>query len=185
METKICCNCKIQKELTEFNKDKYSPDGLRYRCRECTTNEYRKYYNKNRELEIERQVSYQNNNKSSVNKRRNSKHKEKYDTDVLYKLKCNVRNRIKHFLKSRGFKKIKNGTFSIVGCSPQELKEHLEKQFVEGMCWDNHSLEGWNIDHIIPLSSAKTEEDVYKLSHYTNLQPLWATENFKKSNKII
>jgi hypothetical protein len=185
METKICCNCKIEKKLSEFNKDKYSLDGLRYRCRECTGLEYRKYYTTNRETEIKRQVNYQNNNKPSVNHKRNIRHKNKYDTDVLYKIKCNVRNRIKHFLKSANFDKIKNGTFNIVGCSPQELKEHIESQFQEGMNWDNHSLDGWNIDHIIPLSSAKTKEDVYKLCHYTNLQPLWSTENFKKSNKII
>lgn len=53
------------------------------------------------------------------------------------------------------------------------------------MNWDNRGLYGWHIDHIIPLSSAKTEEEVYKLCHYTNLQPLWAKENLSKGNKII
>jgi hypothetical protein len=51
------------------------------------------------------------------------------------------------------------------------------------MSWDNHG--EWHIDHIIPLSSAKNENDVYTLCHYTNLQPLWAEENLRKSNKII
>jgi len=77
----------------------------------------------------------------------------------------------------------KNRTFDIVGCTPQELKEHLEKQFIEGMTWENRN--EWHIDHIIPLSSAKTEEELYKLCHYTNLQPLWAVDNMKKSNKIL
>jgi hypothetical protein len=53
------------------------------------------------------------------------------------------------------------------------------------MCWDNHSLYGWHIDHKIPLSSAKTEEEAYQLCHYTNLQPLWAEDNLKKSNKLF
>jgi hypothetical protein len=53
------------------------------------------------------------------------------------------------------------------------------------MTWDNYGVGGWEIDHIIPLASAKTEEEVYKLCHYTNLQPLWANENFKKGKKII
>jgi hypothetical protein len=77
-----------------------------------------------------------------------------------------------------------NSTFSIIGCSPECLKEHLEKQFKEGMTWDKLGKQ-IHIDHIIPLSSAKTEEEVYKLCHYTNLQPLWAHENLSKGNKII
>ena len=51
------------------------------------------------------------------------------------------------------------------------------------MSWDNHKLNGWHIDHITPLSSAKTEDDVHKLCHYTNLQPLWCNENYKKEQK--
>ena len=78
----------------------------------------------------------------------------------------------------------KNKTFDIVGCSPEFLKEHIEKQFTEGMSW---GLLGQHIhiDHIIPLSSAKTEDELYKLCHYENLQPLWAEDNLKKSNKIL
>ena len=67
----------------------------------------------------------------------------------------------------------------------KELQEYLEKQFKSGMTWKNHSLKGWHIDHIIPLNSAKTPEVVEKLMHYTNLQPMWATYNLKKGNKII
>jgi hypothetical protein len=78
-----------------------------------------------------------------------------------------------------------NKTFDIVGCSPEFLKEHLEQQFTEGMSWDNHGLYGWHIDHKIPLSSANTEEEIYNLCHYSNLQPLWAEDNLKKSNKIL
>jgi len=79
---------------------------------------------------------------------------------------------------------IKNSkTYDILGCTPQELKEHLEKQFVEGMTWENRG--EWHIDHIIPLSSAKNEDEVYRLCHFTNLQPLWALDNLKKSNKLI
>jgi hypothetical protein len=53
------------------------------------------------------------------------------------------------------------------------------------MTWNNYSHDGWHIDHIVPLSSAKTEEDVIKLCHYSNLQPLWSIDNYKKGNKII
>jgi len=53
------------------------------------------------------------------------------------------------------------------------------------MSWENYGRNGWHVDHIIPLSSAKTEEEIYKLCHYTNLQPLWEVDNIKKGNKII
>ena len=76
-----------------------------------------------------------------------------------------------------------NKTFEIVGCSPKFLKEFIENKFTEGMCWELLGVK-IHIDHIIPLSSAKNEEEVYKLCHYTNLQPLWAEDNLKKSNKI-
>jgi hypothetical protein len=95
-----------------------------------------------------------------------------------------MRSRINIYLKSRKIYKT-NKTFEIVGCTPEFLKEHLEKQFKEGMSWENYGLYGWHIDHIIPLSSSKTEEKIHQLSHYTNLQPLWAEDNLKKGNKIL
>ena len=185
METKVCKKCGIEKLLCEYNKDKYSSDGMRYRCRECTTLEYKHFYYKNRKTEVQRQVNYQKNNNESVKKNRNGRHQKNYNTNVLYKLKVNIRNRVKLFIKSVDFNVKTNNTFYIVGCSPEELKNYLEQQFTEGMSWDNHKLKGWHIDHIIPLSSAKTEEEVYKLCHYTNLQPLWCNDNYKKGKKIL
>ena len=185
MEKKICKKCGVEKLLCEYNKDKYSSDGLRYRCRECTSEEYKKFYYQNREVEIQRQVNYQKNNDESVKKSRNNRHQKNYGNNTLYKLKVNIRNRVKLFIKSVNFDIKTNNTYSIVGCSPEELKIYLEEQFTDGMSWDNHKHTGWHIDHIIPLSSAKTEEDVYKLCHYTNLQPLWCNENYKKGKKII
>jgi hypothetical protein len=63
------------------------------------------------------------------------------------------------------------------------LKQHLENQFQSGMNWKTYGKYGWHIDHIIPLSSAKTEKELYKLCHYTNLQPLWAKDNLIKGNR--
>ena len=65
-----------------------------------------------------------------------------------------------------------------VGCTWEQLKEHIETQFREGMFWDNWGRYGWHLDHIKPISKGGT-------NHFTNLQPLWAEENLKKSNKII
>jgi hypothetical protein len=93
-----------------------------------------------------------------------------------------MRSRTRIFFKLKNIKK-KTDTFKIIGCSPLQLKEYLEQKFTKGMNWENQGK--WHIDHIIPLSSAKTEDEVYILCHYTNLQPLWAEDNLKKSNKIL
>jgi len=77
----------------------------------------------------------------------------------------------------------KNRTFDFVGCEPSILIKHIESQFVDGISWDNYGK--WHLDHRIPLSMAKTEEELYKLCHFTNLQPMWAEENLKKGSKII
>jgi len=102
--------------------------------------------------------------------------------DPGFKLMGNLRNRMTKFLKVK--KMLKTNTMAeLVCCSPQKLREHLEKQFKPGMTWKNHATDGWHVDHIIPLASVKNLEDKRKLCHYTNLQPLWAEENLKKSNK--
>jgi hypothetical protein len=173
---------KWRKNNDEINKKRQKE----YYCKnkEKRLENHKKWYDKNREYAIKKTIEWQEKNKERINNLRNLRHKERYDKDVLYKIKINVRNRIKHFLKSKNFNEIKNGTFNIVGVSPETLKEHIEKQFKEGMSWENYGHKGWHIDHIIPLSEAKTEEDVYKLCQYSNLQPLWANENYKKGNKI-
>lgn len=70
----------------------------------------------------------------------------------------------------------------VIGCSVSEFRAHIERQFLPGMTWENRRL--WHIDHIVPLSSAATPEDVLALTHHTNLRPLWAVENLRKSDKI-
>lgn len=105
-------------------------------------------------------------------------------TDSFYNVSNSLRNRINEYVKKRDFTK-RNKTFDIIGCTPQEFREHLEKQFKGGISWDNYGFYGWHIDHIIPLCLATTEDELYKLCHYTNLQPLWGTENMKKGGKIL
>ena len=111
METKICKKCGVEKELCEYNKDKYSKDGFRYRCRTCTSTEYRDFYDKNRENEINRQVNYQKTNKEFVNQNRNIRHNNRYKNDLFYRLSINLRNRIKLFIKSTNFDLEKNKTY--------------------------------------------------------------------------
>ena len=81
---------------------------------------------------------------------------------------------------------IKNKNFNsemYLECSWSEFKEYIENKFIDGMNWDNHGL--WEYDHIIPVSSAKSVDEVEKLFHYTNLQPLWKEDNRRKGNKIL
>lgn len=214
METKICRKCNIEKETCEFGKTKQNKDGLKSYCNECRrieSKEYRlkhpekrkktikKYYENNQDSELRRFKEYRinnpekrkktvknyyENNKKIINKKQGKLNKKYYQNNVLYRIIVIQRGRIREILKIKNKeKKIK--TIDIVGCSPEFLKEHLEKQFKDGMTWENYGFYGWHIDHIIPLSSAKTEEEVYKLCHYTNLQPLWAEDNLKKGSKIL
>ncbi len=208
METKVCGKCKEEKNVSEFGVSRRDKDGLLYCCKICNnqrSEKYRKnnpdktkessknyrlknleqrkikrkeYYLENRDIIREREKIFREKYKP----KRAIRRKERRKNDNIYGLVNDVRTRIWKYLKIHNITK-KNKTFDIVGCTPQELKEHLEKQFVDGMNWDNRK--EWHIDHIIPLSSAKTEEELYKLCHYTNLQPLWAEDNLKKSNKIL
>ena len=112
------------------------------------------------------------------------KYKKERSKDPKQKLINTMRARLSEFLKQKGYDKDRR-TFNVIGCTPDELRKYIEAQFKDGMSWDNYSHTTWHIDHIIPISSARDKDEIYKLSHYTNLQPLWAKENYEKSNKII
>lgn len=70
-----------------------------------------------------------------------------------------------------------------LGADAMTIRQHFEKLFKEGMCWQNFGI--WQVDHKIPLCSGKSEEEILRLCHYSNLQPLWAVDNMKKGKKII
>jgi len=213
METKICGKCKEIKEIINFGLNKRSKSGYRSTCNDCRkieSKEYRekypekrketisKYYKNNRENELLRFKTYRENNsekRKETCRKYVENNREKYNEysklwkknerikNPKYKLISNLRERTKDYLNYKKYDK-NSKIVCVIGCSPEYLKEHIEKQFKDGMCWDNYGYYGWHIDHIIPLSSAKTEEDIYKLCHYTNLQPLWAQENLSKGNRI-
>lgn len=112
--------------------------------------------------------------------RRNARFRERHATDPLFALKCRLRCRASQALKRKGFKK-NSKTATMLGCTYEEFKARIEKQFLPGMTWENFSK--CHIDHIVPLDAAITEEDVYSLSHYTNLRPMWGLDNVFKSFK--
>jgi hypothetical protein len=166
-------NKMIDSVKKHYNKNK---ESILPKIRESSL----KYYYNNIEMIKEKKKNYQKDNRKKINQYIS----EKKLKDPIYNLSYIVRNRIRYFLKLKNITK-QNKTFDIVGCTPEFLKEYIQNKFTEGMSWDNHGSYGWHIDHVIPLSSAKTEEEIYKLCHYTNLQPLWAIDNLKKGNKIM
>lgn len=111
--------------------------------------------------------------------------KKRYRTDDNYKILCVLRRRFNSALKRKSADK--SDSFSnLVGCNIEELRKYLESKFQKGMTWENHGLNGWHIDHIIPCASFDlTDEYQQKVCfHFTNLQPLWASENLQKNAKV-
>jgi hypothetical protein len=203
---KVCTKCKIEKSFDNFSKDSNGKFGLKSSCKCClkkyridnqdkirkqqkeyrkiTFNSKKKYYFDNKETIQKYQIEYRKKNKEKINEQIKNRRKNRFENDPLYKFTCNVRNLIKNSFK-RGNNQFKKNakSESILGCTILEFKEHIEKQFTDGMNWENRSK--WHLDHIHPVSLATTEEDIIKLNHYTNFQPLWAEDNILKGNKIL
>ena len=103
-------------------------------------------------------------------------------TNMNVRLGSSCRSRISSFLRGRGLRKRKS-TAQLLGCTWAELRAHLERQFTPGMSWENYG--EWYVDHITPLASVGADEEaMLRLCHFSNLQPLWAMDNFKKSATI-
>ncbi len=119
---------------------------------------------------------------SNTSQRKKEKLSLKYKTDPMYNMVLRVRARTAKAFCNIGWKKSKR-TEEMLGCTFEQLKDHIGRQFVRGMSWDNRSK--WHIDHIIPLAEAKTCEDIISLSHFTNMRPIWARENLSKGAKVL
>ena len=233
MENKVCRKCNETKPLYEFH---FRNDSGKYRndCKECSSEENKKYRLLNRDKLIEKdrkryeekklhrknlskektkiteeeklhrkniskektkitakkyaeknfeklkayRQEWEKNNKDKINKRK----RERIFNNPILKLADGIRNSIKNSIKNKGYTK-KSRTYEILDCSFEEFKCYLESKFENWMTWENKGLYngtlnfGWDLDHIIPISSAKTEEDVIKLNHYTNFQPLCSKIN--------
>jgi hypothetical protein len=140
-----------------------------------------KYYQDNIEHIKEQHAEYDKKNRQKINERRKKRTKE----DINYRLAIGLRSRLNAAIKGN----YKSGSaIKDLGCTIPELKLYLESLFQSGMSWENwgRGHGKWNIDHIIPLSSfdLTDREQFLKANHYINLQPLWAIDNIKKSNKI-
>jgi len=99
-------------------------------------------------------------------------------------ISLNLRNRIYYALSSCGVCKTQ-ASADLIGCTAEELRQHLQAQFTDGMGWDNYGRDGWHIDHIRPCASFDLAdlEQQRQCFHYSNLQPLWAADNIRKGAK--
>ncbi len=205
-----CKNCakeyrdSTKEKQKEYREDYWNKNGekLNEKKRNSYDPEIKKnYYQKNRELILEkRKLQYLNN--SELKKEYQSKYQkdnkdkrnkylvERRKNDELFRVTTNIRNLIINSFIQNGYKK-NSKTEEILGCSFEEFKIYLENKFENWMTWENRGCyngdmnSGWDIDHIVPISSAKNEEELIKLNHYTNLQPLCSKINRDiKKNKI-
>lgn len=112
------------------------------------------------------------------------RHANRYKLDLWYKLAHSLRARLYKICNLKWCSK-KNRTLEYVWCTKEFLVKYIESKFLEWMSWENRS--DWHIDHIIPISSfnLEIESEIHKAMNFTNLQPLWATDNIKKSNRIL
>jgi hypothetical protein len=190
---KICIKCKVSKDISLFPKTKNS-------CKDCEK-EYKKNYRKlnseylknkdkeyyldnkekicnmqkenysnNKEKKLEYQKEYASLNREKISKYKMVYQRNRRNNDPIFKLKYVVGRLIRRSLKCKGLSKNKK-SIDILGCDIQFFKNYIEEMFIDDMSWENYG-KVWDIDHKIPLASATTEEEVLRLNHYTNLQPL-------------
>ena len=175
---KVCAKCNTNKSLDEFYNDKKSVNGKQSYCKECV----KAYQLKHRDKIYESNRKYHSSNKDRLRRYAREYVKERRNNDNLFRTINNLRSRTRIAFKSKKWNK-NTKTQEMLGADYKTVMKHIELRFKDGMSWDNQG--EWHIDHIIPLASANNEEELIRLCHYTNLQPLWAEENRFKGDKII
>lgn len=200
---KICNICGEEKQLDEFTNTKYKGEiKKRKTCKKCTTLRVKKWVNENKEKRLNYIKNYSEINKEKINKKSRdyySNNKQKVITynvdykrnrrnkDELYRLSDNIRKSITQSFRKINIKK-ESKSEKILGCSFSEFKKFLELKFESWMNYENYGLYngesqyGWDIDHIIPICKAENINDLIKLNHYSNFQPLcsYINRNIKR-----
>lgn len=130
----------------------------------------------------DRIMLYNREYKRKNRKRIQEQWNNRLQTDPMFKVRVAISKRLWEVAKNKGVVKSKKFN-QYIGCTPEVLFKHLESQFLADMNWTNHG-KLWNIDHIIPITAAKSAEHLAQLSHYKNLQPLYKIDNLIKSDSI-
>ncbi len=178
----VCKKCNLEKTLYNTSKRNY------YICKSCKKESGRLYNAKPEQKEKRRLYrTFKRKTDKEFRKKEvqlnNLYRLKRAKTDVNFKLKINLRNRLNLSIKRNT--KLGSGVRDL-GCSVPEFKLYIESKFQPGMNWENWSINGWHLDHIRPLSSfdLSNKEELKKACHFTNLQPLWAKDNMKKGSKV-
>jgi len=150
-----------------WKKKEYETAKKRRENKKDEVNEYHKNWSKQ--------------NAEKVRTYRRKYKQKKRATDPAYLIRDRVRNLTTQAFRVRKYSK-RSRTHELLGCDWDFLKNHIEKQFRDGMSWENR--DKWHIDHIMPLATATSQEELEKLCHWTNLKPLWAIDNLKKKKKV-
>jgi len=153
--------------------------AYRQENKEKFAEQWQEYYKNNREKIRENDKLYRESRRKELTEYKRIKR----ESDVQYRLACNLRARLYRAIKNN----LKTGSaVRDLGCTIAELKERLEKQFQPGMSWDSYGPTGWHIDHRTPLASfdLTDREQLLEACRYTNLQPMWAAENLSKGARI-
>jgi hypothetical protein len=147
---------------------------------------YQKNYHETHREELSKKMNeYYHENKDAIQKKQYENKKVRLKTDIEFKLKETLSSRMRMaIMNHRGLKE--SSAIDLLGAEIKIVREHLERQFKEGMTWKNHGITGWHIDHIIPCNNfdLTIPEEQKKCFHYTNLQPLWFIDNLLKKDKI-
>jgi hypothetical protein len=185
---KRCFSCTEVKGIDSFSAWKFSPDGHNYECKKCHGERNKKYLAQNPSAVEKRRLSSQKFKSTkyerylvSKAKAQRKRHAERRPTDLLHNA---IRSKIhRQLINGKGGKK----TFELLGYTPEQLKRNLEKKFLPGMSWDNYGK--WHIDHIIPRAAFNitsfNDIDFKRCWALSNLQPLWAMDNYTKRDKIV
>lgn len=174
----------IQKARDHYqkNKERHLELGKQRRSEqgELRREKQRAWYAANKEAISQRRKNQRNDEKRAKEK---AYRYEKYASDPVYAISRRLRSYIANSLAIFGKTGVaRPGAKIVLGCTFEEFKIHIEKQFLRGMSWENRS--DWHIDHIVPLASASTPNEILELFHYSNLRPMWASENMAKSDRI-
>lgn len=162
-----------KEKINAYNRDYYKDY---YQENKETIKDYREA---NRDRIAGYQKEYREANKEEMKEYNREYQRVRYASDPIFALIKRMRTLVYNSLNNLGYTK-KSRTHEIIGCSYEELRTHIESLFTEGMSWDNRG--DWHIDHRMPISWGKTEEEIIALNHYKNLKPMWALDNNLKSN---